>query len=999
MEPTRLNPGPYPLLIVATMTALIQDLSTAGGVNAWMYHHSTDPPRTWSSARTWCQQRYTDMVAIQNQGEIAYLNQMLPSNPSYYWIGIRKVAGVWTWVGTNRSLTPEAQNWAVGEPNHPLEDCVEMYVKREKDTAKWNDERCNKKKGTVCYTASCSEGSCGNHADCVETIGNFTCQCHPGFLSPRCEEAVTCDALSVPQHGRLQCHGSYGPSRFNSSCRFHCDLGYSVEGPEWLQCQASGRWDHPAPRCQVEQCAALKPTSDRLLRTCLHPIANDSFNSTCAFSCEEGFELSGQSVTICDHAGRWTAEVPTCSVIACAPISPPAMGNMTCVDSLAPFSFGSSCSLTCLEGYTLAGSHTLACSASGQWSQPRPTCLAVRCIGLKVPPHAVLGCQDPIGVFSYGSTCTLHCEEGLNLIGSNTTQCLAQGRWSGQLPVCQAVQCSVLSAPPHGSLSCSNPHGEFSFSSRCALTCDEGFQPNGTAHTECSSLGSWSQEVPLCLAVQCSVLSAPPHGSLSCSNPHGEFSFSSRCALTCDEGFLPNGTAHTECSSLGSWSQEVPRCLAVQCSVLSAPPHGSLSCSNPHGEFSFSSRCALTCDEGFLPNGTAHTECSSLGSWSQEVLLCLAVQCSVLSAPPHGSLSCSNPHGEFSFSSRCALTCDEGFLPNGTAHTECSSLGSWSQEVPRCLAVQCSVLSAPPHGSLSCSNPHGELSFSSRCALTCDEGFLPNGTAHTECSSLGSWSQEVPRCLAVQCSVLSAPPHGSLSCSNPHGEFSFSSRCALTCDEGFQPNGTAHTECSSLGSWSQEVPRCLARSCPLLVTAPHHGWMNCSHPHSSFSYASHCDLGCSEGFRLSGTPSINCNTSGDWSGVMPTCKVVQCEASWLAGLTASPLSLNCSHPRANFSFGSRCRFACAGAYSLNGTEELLCSSSGRWSAALPTCAEVGTPLWSAVLMYSGAAAASLAVLLFAVGAGLLVAKRFKKKGIMDEDNSFWEERENPDFKS
>ena len=41
---------------------------------------------------------------------------------------------------------------------------------------------------------------------------------------------------------------------------------------------------------------------------------------------------------------------------------------------------------------------------------------------------------------------------------------------------------------------------------------------------------------------------------------------------------------------------------------------------------------------------------------------------------------------------------------------------------------------------------------------------------------------------------------------------------------------------------------------------------------------------------------------------------------------------------------------------------------------------MGTPLWSAVLMYSGAAAASLAVLLFAVGAGLLVAKRFKKKG-------------------
>lgn len=73
------------------------------------------------------------------------------------------------------------------------------------------------------------------------------------------------------------------------------------------------------------------------------------------------------------------------TVIACTPVSPPAMGNMACVDSLAPFSFGSSCSFTCLEGYTLAGNRTLACLASGQWSQPRPTCTGRICYsGLEI---------------------------------------------------------------------------------------------------------------------------------------------------------------------------------------------------------------------------------------------------------------------------------------------------------------------------------------------------------------------------------------------------------------------------------------------------------------------------------------------------------------------------------------------------------------------------------------------------------------------------------------
>ncbi|KAG7283654.1 hypothetical protein CRUP_020427 [Coryphaenoides rupestris] len=799
-----------------------KDLSPrGGGARAWMYHYSTDPARTWSSARAWCQQHYTDMVAIQNQAEVEYLNELLPFNPSYYWIGIRKVAGVWTWVGTNRSLTAEAESWATGEPNNDREDCVEMYIRRAKDTAKWNDERCEKTKGT---------GSCGVHADCVEAIGSFRCQCHPGFLSPACEEAW-----------RAQ-HGS------------------NVKLP-----------DTGTTRPLCAKCPALNRTSDRLFMNCSHPIAPSSFKSTCEFSCEEGFELaSRQSWTECDHAGKWTADVPTCSVIVCAPISPPAAANMTCVDSLAPFSFGSSCSFTCLEGYTLASDpSTLACLASGEWSQRRPTCTVVQCSGLKVPTHAAMRCQDPIANSSYGSICTVRCEEGFNLIGSNITQCSARGRWSRELPVCQALQCRALSAPPHG--------------------------------------------------------------SLSCSDPHGAFSFSSRCALTCDEGFLANGTTHTECSSLGAWSQEVPRCLALQCRTLSAPPHGSLSC--------------------------------------------------------------SDPHGAFSFSSRCALTCDEGFMANGTTHTECSSLGAWSQEVPRCLALQCRALSAPPHGSLSCSDPHGAFSFSSRCALTCDEGFLANGTTHTECSSLGAWSQEVPRCLALQCRTLSAPPHGSLSCSDPHGAFSFSSRCALTCDEGFLANGTTHTECSSLGAWSQEVPRCLARHCPLLANAPHHGWMNCSHPHLAFSYGSHCDLGCSEGFWLRGSSRIDCNTSGGWSEEMPTCQVVQCQADWPAGLPAQRLSLNCSHPLGNFSFSSRCRFSCEVGYSMNGTAELLCSADGLWSSDVPTCAVEGMPLWSAMLLYSGGSAVGLLVVLATVGLGLLVTRRFRKKGIMD---SFWEERE-PSF--
>lgn len=125
------------------------------GSRAWSYNASTEI-MTFDEASEYCQQQYTHLVAIQNQEEIQYLNSILSYSPTYYWIGIRKVNNTWTWIGTQKPLTEEAKNWAPGEPNNKQsnEDCVEIYIKRDKDAGKWNDERCSKKKLALCYTGT-----------------------------------------------------------------------------------------------------------------------------------------------------------------------------------------------------------------------------------------------------------------------------------------------------------------------------------------------------------------------------------------------------------------------------------------------------------------------------------------------------------------------------------------------------------------------------------------------------------------------------------------------------------------------------------------------------------------------------------------------------------------------------------------------------------------------------------------------------------------------------
>lgn len=154
------------------------------------------------------------MAGMQNKEESDFLNDLLPFNSKYYWIGVRKDGEVWRRDGTDQKVPMDAQDWAPEEPDGiGGQDCVEVYIKRGKDTAKWNNENCRKKKGTVCYSGkalllhsvhnctnahanfpcyayadSCRPDSCSEHADCVETVGGYSCQCHPGFQGPRCEK-------------------------------------------------------------------------------------------------------------------------------------------------------------------------------------------------------------------------------------------------------------------------------------------------------------------------------------------------------------------------------------------------------------------------------------------------------------------------------------------------------------------------------------------------------------------------------------------------------------------------------------------------------------------------------------------------------------------------------------------------------------------------------------------------------------------------------------------
>ena len=105
------------------------------------------------------------------------------------------------------------------------------------------------------------------------------------------------------------------------------------------------------------------------------------------------------------------------------------------------------CKITC-DGYTatdLLGAesgahsahHTRTCTA-GSWTGDLPTCVAERCTMIDAPLHSALSCSG-----STGDTCTLQCDEGFAVKGSDTLTCGEDHVWRGS-GTCEAVdECAV----------------------------------------------------------------------------------------------------------------------------------------------------------------------------------------------------------------------------------------------------------------------------------------------------------------------------------------------------------------------------------------------------------------------------------------------------------------------------------------------------------------------------------------------------------------------------
>ena len=112
-----------------------------------------------------------------------------------------------------------------------------------------------------------------------------------------------------------------------------------------------------------------------------------------------------------------------------------------------------------------------------------------------------------------------------------------------------------------------------------------------------------------------------------------------------------------------------------------------------------------------------------------------------------------------------------------------------------CYTVQCTSLSSPTNGNISC-NSTGVSHYEDQCSFSCDPGYELTGSSSRQCLSNGSWSGSDVTCDILHCDNLTDGIEYSVLANDCGSEFG--SVCRVECNTGYRAVGNDTFTCVSV---------------------------------------------------------------------------------------------------------------------------------------------------------------------------------------------------------
>ncbi len=308
--------------------------------------------------------------------------------------------------------------------------------------------------GTNCQiAAACTPNPCANGGSCAPTgATTFACTCRPGYSGPTCDTVATCPALTAPSNGDLTVSSQVA----GGVAQYECDTGFTLSGNPTRTCQPNGTWTGASPSCvavsdpcsttpcqhggvctpgsgtsftcscagtgytgatcgTAVDCGPLGTLGNGTITTA--PTASTTFGTTATYGCNPTFTLNGSATRTCQASGTWSGTAPTCMMQTANPCSPnPCLNNGTC---------------------SATGATTFLCTCASGYAGT--TCQTpFDCGALTAPANGTVNAAAT----TLGATATYACNPSFTIVGAPTRTCGATG-WSGAAPTCLASSCGT----------------------------------------------------------------------------------------------------------------------------------------------------------------------------------------------------------------------------------------------------------------------------------------------------------------------------------------------------------------------------------------------------------------------------------------------------------------------------------------------------------------------------------------------------------------------------
>ncbi|XP_055886163.1 sushi, von Willebrand factor type A, EGF and pentraxin domain-containing protein 1-like [Biomphalaria glabrata] len=811
----------------------------------------------------------------------------------------------------------------------------------------------------IFYT--CKEG--------YQLYGDFERVCEHGSkwsgIEPVCDPVLCPEPYEFPPH--LQFNADQ--SNYLSVMTLYCDEGYQLVGSPDRVCQSNGTWSGSVPHCIKISCG--EPPA--IHHAIIVQKSDNLFEAVVKYSCVEGYSSSGLDTTTCLFNKTWSFIDFACNIISCPIILPTDVPNSNLEAST--FTFGSTVSFSCIEGFNMSGASNVTCTSLGKWSSTLPECLILQCPSLG---QLDFGWID-ISSLDYGSIALFSCQIGYNLVGYNETQCLSSATWSVPKPLCQIVSCGALPGIiPNGQLL--QPQAEYFFQQMGSYSCEFGYKLSGNSVLTCQETGLFDFLIPSCLRIPCPAPVGIDFGHFTeyisnftvvyecmsgynligqselicllggnwsdlapsclpviCPTPAGlqngeitgtEFFFGQSVQFSCYKGYNLIGSPQLECLANESWSDAQPHCAPVDCGEPTEQfNHGFIK-----GTYTYGGSIEYHCNPGFQLNGKNLRFCQADGSWETFISECLRLSCQTPLSIDNGFIIGDT----YQFEDNITYLCNAGYQLNGDSNHTCLSNLSWSGQIPACLKISCGVPPILLNGKIL----GNSYFFQDVITISCDFGYRLVGAAVMTCEANGQWSGQA-HCEQIVCKEVPAIVNGNYKLDTNSSVNAVLSKVIYECDRGYILNGSHEKICQESGEWSDDLVNCYPVSCSAIQSLQYGTVIG-----SIFTYLSFVNFTCNPGFDLIGTFSLQCNYTGEWSGQFPYCKVKSCPdvsvAHGIVYLNSNDSSTVTTNRNGSlYIYGDTITIECHAGYEILGNlTSSECRIDGSWSSLNITCTPV-----------------------------------------------------------